>query len=236
MALCRLCHKDRVLRESHIVPKFLYANLHNSKRQIMGINGRGSLGWKPLQDGAKEHLLCECCEQHLNEHFEKPFRELWVKNCPLPDPWSAVDTHWISVNYESFKLFHLSVLFRAGVSTLPTFAAVQLGKHEEKLRRLLLQGNPGEYYQYPVFGYAVIHHKTKRLVQMVSQAQMIRLGMGRCYGIMYGGVEWWTYVASNRNPEFEQVALQRDGRMPFDAVPWNEVAVVQAASRALKTR
>lgn len=233
MPKCRLCMNDRELRHSHIVPEFLYANLYNTKNHMMGVNGHGRRGWKALQNGAKEHLFCESCEQHFNEYFEKPFRKLWVDNCPLPDPWITNDVHWITVDYETFKLFHLSVLYRAGVSTLPTFAAVQLGPHKEKLRQLLLTRNPGEYFQYPVFGYAVVHHKTNRLIQMVSQAQMSRFGGRRCYGILYGGSEWWICVASDRNPEFEQAALQSDGRMPFAAVPWNEVAVIQEASKIL---
>ena len=202
----------------------------------MGINGRGGRGWRALQKGIREPLLCEPCEQHFNEYFEKPFLEQWVRGSPLPDPWNEKDVYWVTVEYESFKLFHLSVLFRAGVSSLPTFSAVQLGPHKEKIRNLLLTRSAGEAWQYPVFGYAVVHHKTQRLIHMVSKSVKNRLGGRHCYGIMYGGVQWWVGVASDRNPEFEQVALRTDGRMPFTAVPWNEVGVVQEASEMLRRR
>ena len=66
MPTCRLCHRDKALRFSHIVPEFLYADLYNEKRHMMGINGRGTKGWKPLQQGIREHLFCERCEQHFN--------------------------------------------------------------------------------------------------------------------------------------------------------------------------
>ncbi len=234
MPKCRLCMNDRVLRNSHIVPEFLYAELYNTKNHMMCINGRGNRGWKAQQNGAKEHLFCESCEQHFNEYFEKPFRKLWVEKCPLPDPWTAIGAHWITVDYATFKLFHLSVLYRAGVSKLQNFAAVQLGQHEEKIRQLLLARNPGEYFQYPVLGYAIVHHKTNRLVQMVSHAQMCRIGGRLCYGILYGGVEWWVCVASDRNHKLEQDALQSNGRMPFEGVPMNEVAVIQGLSKLLK--
>ena len=98
MPICRLCHKDRILRKSHIVPEFLYSHLYNEKGHMMGINGIGAKGWKPLQQGIREHLFCEECEQHFNEHFEKPFRQQWVVNCPLPDPWNVPEPHWISVS------------------------------------------------------------------------------------------------------------------------------------------
>lgn len=234
MPLCRLCQKDRVLRNSHVVPEFLYSDLYNNKHQMMGVHGLGSKGWEVQQKGLREYLFCDACEQHFNERFEKPFRRAWIKNCPLLDPWDADDVHWIQVNYADFKLFHLSVLFRAGVSSLPTFSEVSLGLHEDRLRRMLLNVNPGAAEQYPIFGYAVIHHRTKRIVQMVSKAQANKFGGRRCYGFMYGGVQWWIGVASDTNHELQQVALRADGQMPFTAVPWNEIAVIQEMSHALR--
>lgn len=200
----------------------------------MGINGRGSKGWETLQKGVREYLFCEECEQHFNEHFEKPFRKSWVENCPLPDPWETDQVHWINADYASFKLFHLSVLFRAGVSSLPTFAEVSLGPHEERLRTMLLNLDAGPEDKYPIFGYAVVHHKTSRVVQMVTKVQASKFDGRRCYGIMYGGVQWWVCVASDKNHEFQKVALRHDGTMPFTAIPWNEVAIVQEASTALR--
>ena len=234
MPTCRLCHQEKVLRFSHIVPEFLYADLYNEKGHMMGINGRGSKGWKPLQQGIREHLFCEQCEQHLNEFCEKPFREQWVVNCPLPNPWNVPEPHWITVNYASFKLFHLSVLFRASVCSLPTFAEADLGPHEERLRKIILTKDPGEAWQYPVFGLALLHHKTNAIVQLVSQVQQGRFGGHRCYAICYGGVQWWVGVASHRSTELEAICLQESGRIPIAAVPWNEVGLIQSASRLLR--
>lgn len=236
MPLCRLCHLDRELRNSHIVPEFLYKDfdLYNTKGYLMAINGLGNRGWKALQNGAREHLFCEECEQHFNECYEKPFRAQWVKAVPLPNPWNVEGIRWARFDYASFKLFHLSVLFRASVSSLPTFAAVSLGSDEEKLRELLLSQNPGMPSQYPIFGHAVIHHETKRLIPMVSQAVQASFEGHPCYGMLYGGVQWWVCVSAHRNVEFERAGLQPDGRMPFGAIPWNEVTVMQSAAEALR--
>ena len=112
----------------------------------MGIHGRGNRGWKSLQKGLRDPLFCEQCEQHFNTYCEQPFYKQWIDAAPLPDPWPAGDRiHWITVDYSSFKLFHLSVLFRASVSQKPTFAAVSLGPHhEEKVRQLILKQDPGK--------------------------------------------------------------------------------------------
>lgn len=234
MPICRLCHRDSQLRNSHIVPEFLYSDLYNDKGHLMGINGQGAKGWRPLQQGIREYLFCESCEQHFNEYCEKPFRTQWVLNCPLPNPWNVPEPHWISVEYGSFKLFHLSVIFRAGVSSLPTFSEVRLGPHEEILRAMILSRDAGEYWQYPVFGVALFDHKTRAIVQMVSQALQGRFEGLRCYAIVYGGVQWWIGIASHRSPELESICLQTDGRLPLAAIPWTELGLIQSASKLLQ--
>ena len=239
MPICKLCGNDKELRNSHIIPEFLFEKLYNPKHQLLGIHGLGKHGSQFLQKGIREYLFCEACEQHFNEYCEKPFKKQWVDDSPLPDPWDATGIYWIKVDYASFKLFHLSVLFRVGVSSLPTFQEVSLGPHEEKLRKLILTCKPGEWWRYPVFGYAVIHHNTNKLIHMVSKAELVQpkkeeFGGRHYYGMMYGGVMWRFYVASHRNPKIEKMALQSDGSMPFIAVPWNEIYVIQEASHALR--
>ena len=220
---CRLCHKVRDLRKSHIIPEFLYRPLYNSKGHVMGINGRCNRGWKPVQKGEREPLFCESCEQYFNEYFEKPFHAQWVAAKLLPNLWHNDDVYWATVDYSSFKLFHLSVLFRASVTSLPTFAKVSLGPHEEKLRQLTLKRDAAEPHQYPVHGVVVVHPETHGIVPVVwSRPARSSYDGHRCYGTLYGGVQWWVCVPSHRNVEFERVALQPDGRMPFHARPMNE--------------
>lgn len=67
---CKLCGKIKTLRESHIVPKFVFDLLKVS-------SGTGFLRWsempnKRVQDGKKEHILCNECEALFNQ-WETPF-------------------------------------------------------------------------------------------------------------------------------------------------------------------
>lgn len=53
-------------------------------------------------------------------------------------------------NYTLLKLFALSVIWRAGVSSKPFFDRVQLGPHEARIRKRLLSADPGESSCYSV--------------------------------------------------------------------------------------
>jgi hypothetical protein len=208
--------------------------LYNNKGHMLAINGYGNKGWKPLQQGIKEYLFCESCEQHLNTHYERPFLSQWVRASQLPDPFTQDEIHWVHLNYAPFKLFHLTNLFRASVASDPACSEVSLGRHEETIRRLLLNREPGGHTQYPIFGYAVVHHETNRLISIVSRPHKGKFGAHTCYGMIYAGVHWWISVSSHRNFDFEQCGLQPDGGMPFHAVAWNEIPIVQCAAHKLR--
>jgi hypothetical protein len=161
MAICKLCRHERQLCDSHIVPEFVYAPLYDEGRKLIGFRfGRGSIKSHLLQKGLREFLLCAACEQLLNHDYEQPNVDLWRRLAAhereIDAQWEAFATpagasgvYVKGVDYSSFKLFLLSMLWRASVSDRQEFKAVQLGPHEEPIRRMLLQGDPGAKSDYP---------------------------------------------------------------------------------------
>jgi hypothetical protein len=100
-----------------------------------------------LQKGYRESLLCEECEQHIGR-YEKYFKEAWYDEGKLPER-VAEKIHWVrGLDYKRFRLFHLSVVWRAGVSRNSIFRRVRLGTHAERMRTMLLMDEPGEIDQY----------------------------------------------------------------------------------------
>ncbi len=234
---CRLCLKNRKLCNSHIVPEFLYGDLYNDDHKMMGINGRGNRGWKPLQIGSREHLLCSDCERHLNDKYEKLFHKQWLVDLPLPDRIPKNAPHTVVYDYLTFKLFHLSILFRASVSSLPTFREVNLGVvHEERIRKMLISESPGQDWEYPIHAFAVLNGHGKVEKRLISCPISARYEGHITYGQIYGGAMWWILASSHRNDPFCRAGLQPSGEMTMIAVPWNEIGVMQDASTALKRK
>ena len=73
------------------------------------------------------------------------------------------------------------------------------------------------------------------MVRIVSASELISFNGHRCYGIMFGGVNWCYGVSSHRNRGLETAGLQADGRMLFHAVPWTEVGIIQDAADVLRS-
>ncbi len=74
---CRLCLRDRPLRNSHIASEFLYRELYDEKHRAFQADALKGGAPSLIQKGLREPLLCTDCERDLNDRFEKPFLTAW---------------------------------------------------------------------------------------------------------------------------------------------------------------
>jgi hypothetical protein len=204
---------------------------------MIGVTGIGNKGFKKEQKGLREKLLCRDCESFLNLNFEIPFREYWIDNNALPEEWwNLEEIKNFQADYATFKLFHLSVLFRASISSLSTFEEVSLGPHEEIIRKMLLDKEPGPAKKYSIYGYAVINDKNNKIVDAVSKPIASRYNGGRAYGIIYGGVHWWFGVSDNIFNDLTGATLNDSGSFVLFCRKMSEVGLFQEASEALNIK
>lgn len=232
---CDFCGQDGPLRKSHILPEFLYRPLYNSKGHMMGIHGQGRHGARTLQNGLKQNLFCPSCEGFFSTEYERPFSLLWAapSNAPLPDPWHCLEAR-CQFDYAKFKLFHLLNLYRAGVSTLSSYKQVQLGPHLDNLRTMLKARDPGPAHVYQVAGTALYDPPSNRLARLVTTPQKRRYDMNVAWEWMYGGVDWMIATSGEFPPTTRRLALQADGSMRFNGLPWQHFSVMHKASAMLR--
>lgn len=192
---CALCLQDVDLLRSHIIPEFLYETLYDDKHrlQVLSINPDQS-NWRE-QKGLRERLLCNACEQRLSV-WERYASLVLKGGVPLTYRSEGNIVHIAGLDYAQFKLFQLSVLWRAGVSSLPFFEKVQLGKHAETLRRLLLAGDPGSPERYGCFMFG-LKYETQAFTGVIMQPGKVRLNGHVGYRFVFGGLLWAMLVLSH---------------------------------------
>jgi len=144
---CGLCGEERILQYSHVIPEFLYASTYNEKHQAVEVTSQ--LGEKDNlhQKGLREPLLCASCEEHLSKY--ETYAAPILKRIRRLDAERRGD-HYIvqGVQYANFKLFQISLLWRASITSIDMFRGVKVGEHEEVLRQMLLDDDPGEADEY----------------------------------------------------------------------------------------
>ena len=161
---------------------------------------------KKMQIGYRERLLCSECERLLST-YESKFNQVWMET--IPTDFSHLRTkplediiHVEVPDYASFKLFHLSVFWRAAVSTGFKIGDISLGPYEERIAALLRQGDPGQPGDFPFTGVLSLDDQ-RRPVPTVSQ---LARGEGRFEGRHYYMMSYafcdWTFVVARPGPKW----------------------------------
>ncbi len=204
---CKLCKKEAKLCNSHILPEFLYLDLYE-EHKILQITKENE---KVLQKGIREYLLCQKCETKLSK-YEKYAKELIheIPNFPRDDSLGVL--HSDNVDYLKFKLFQLSMLWRASISTDKAFIQVQLGPHEEKIQQMLDEENPGEVSDYGCLMSIILETELLHKV-LQSPTRFEKKFFGHtAYKFPIGNLTWVFVVSSHKVPlHMQELFLQKTG-------------------------
>lgn len=208
---CALCLRDVELRRSHIIPEFMYETLYDDihRLQVLSVIPERS-NWRE-QKGLRETLLCDSCEQRISV-WERYASLVLKGGVPLTFRQEGNIVHISGLDYRQFKLFQLSMLWRAGISSLQFFEKVQLGHHAEVLRGLLLAGDPGSPGRYGCFMFG-LKHDQQAFTGVIMQPGRVRLNNSHlAYRFVFGGF-LWAMVASNHDLEapLNQCTLSANG-------------------------
>jgi hypothetical protein len=194
---CRLCLQERELHNSHIIPEFLYRPGYDEKGRMFAIRN-GDFRPRYIQQGLRERLLCAQCEGLFANQYEDYFSKLWYVKKTLPSSWSEGFFQIQNLDYTLFKLFHLSILWRAAISSLSPFLMVSLDKHEEQIRQMLLNSDPGPPTDYQIFGVMALSPGTKDVFDGFIVSPTVSTVEDRTiYMFVFGGCIWH-YVADSR--------------------------------------
>jgi hypothetical protein len=207
--MCRLCGASEELSRSHILPEFIYKPLYDEKHRFSVLTA-GLESARYAQRGLYEKLLCRGCEQHVCR-YEKYASE--VMSGRLGHFYRREGDNIIieDIDYASFKLFQLSVLWRASVSTLEFFRLVSLGPHEDRLRHMLLADDPGAP---DGFGCVLTFARDggQDASSTLFNPEPMRWAGRRMYRFFFAGA-LWLYHCDKRSPapHLRKLFFQRDG-------------------------
>jgi len=152
--ICKLCHQDKLLiKESHIIPEFMYKPLYNEHHKIHLFEYPKVSPPKLISKGYYEkNILCQECDNVIIGKLETYASKVLQsgkneKNKPLT-AWNYKThqgmrvAHIEGIDYTKFKLFLLSILWRASISKHRYFEGIFLGDHEEIIRKAILTNDP----------------------------------------------------------------------------------------------
>ena len=213
MSICKLCQEEATLRNSHIISEFYYKPVYEvEKKRFYAISSDGEKNPDHHQKGIREKLLCDDCETKLSG-WERHFANLLFQKAKIREEKGRFVV--VNGDYKKIKLHQLSIIWRCSISTLEEFKNVNLGPHEDKIRKMIMDENPGDYDQYGCALFANMKHKeiTQRIIM---PPEMKKYNAHRLYNFILGGL-FWTYFISSHRPEIAHlgVFVNEDGELPI---------------------
>jgi len=235
--ICRLCLKHSILRNSHILPEFLYSEVYDEKHRGFLISQEKD---KVFQKGIREYLLCQECETKLSR-YEKYAKDIIEKIPKLPSDPDKKFLFLENVNYIYFKLFQLSLLWRASISTHKAFKQIDLGPHAEIIRNMIEKEDPGKTSKYGCVMSIILNTELlHKLIQSPTKFTKKFFGHN-AYKFVTGNLTWVFIVSSHEvTSNIKKILLQEDGLLKVLLSPYDEkselIKVAKTFQRLSKNR
>lgn len=203
----------------------MYINTYDEKHRAIKVTSTKGEKESYIQKGEREYLLCRDCEILFSKH--ESYSAHIIKSLPtLHRDRTGKSLVTPKVDYKQFKLFQMSILWRASISESQLFASVNLGKQEERLRKMLHDSKPGMSHNFGCL--MVIIQNTKRLKHIIWTPVKDDIEGKICYRFQTGELFWYFFLTSfpKKHP-VRELFLSEDGTLPVLIAPWKEDEIIQ---------
>lgn len=211
---CKLCDEDKILiKKSHIIPDFMHDGLYDKDHKLFRIDYQNFSKTRKLFTGEYDkNILCADCDNKIIGGYEtyssriyfggRLFKGEDIKFENRKNKHGVVTTYINGLNYNKFKLFLLSILWRASISNRKFFNQVSLGPHEDVIKNMIINGDAGKQKQYPCLMTTYQNLKKELTTDLIGQPIRVKNSDGTKYVFLIGGFWYMFFISQHRVPGF----------------------------------
>jgi hypothetical protein len=231
--VCKLCQQEKeLIKRSHIWPGFMYKGMYDDKDRLYVINSSEPAKHRTVQSGSYEqYIFCAECDNvrigqleryASNNLYRKPYLEDNEEFKQINVPGGIQVIHCENLDYSQFKLFLLSLLWRASISTEAVFENFKLGADEEEfLRASIYEEAVVDEMAYPC---VLLTSGGATLDENFIAVDAFKAGLVKFY---INAFVYTFYLAENKKDETtRQLAIgmdQKMGIMKVSPAQWNQI-------------
>jgi len=144
-----MCLEDKKLIDAHIIPKSFFKSIKIDNQPLeIHTNKKGEYTKRSHAGIYDKTILCGDCET-LFQRYDDYAQSLLLPDAKEEDYILGPDGKRVgyilkNIDYCNLKLFFLSVLWRASVSTREEFSKIDVGPFEKALRLMMQSDDPGD--------------------------------------------------------------------------------------------
>jgi hypothetical protein len=169
------------------------------------------------------NILCENCDNVILGNLESYASFVIWGGQGNPDYYPRFEKrinnlnqrflHLTNLDYKKFKLFLLSIVWRASVSRNRIFEFVSLGEHEDLIRKMLIENNPGSINDYPV-GIFILTQNDRGPTKMISNPIPIKNDKILSYHFLINGLVINYSIAGQADKElYDHITIKENNTM-----------------------
>lgn len=205
---CKLCLQEKkLLQKSHIIPDFMYQELFDENHKLISFVTSDPKRAKSVSSGEYEsNILCKDCDNKIIgalETYASKFLyggRISVKTKDFIKPDGLKFTQVYGVDYSKLKLFLLSILWRASISSRPFFKNVSLGNYEEEIRQMIINSDAGLPAKFPCILTSFL--KTKFPKKLIMAPKKFRFNNKTGYNFLAGGISYMFIITKDEKTEW----------------------------------
>ncbi len=161
---CKLCRESTDFGKSHVIPEsFLLHRKIQGETSILATNKSDVYPQRRPIGEYDSEILCKKCETVFNS-WDSYGKELLINKQNdfkiTEENGAIISYHTESFDYAKLKMFFISILWRASISKRDFYTKVNLGPHEDVLRNMIINSDPGTMDDYDVqlFRFSGVDH------------------------------------------------------------------------------
>lgn len=151
---CHLCLEHRNLIKAHIIPESFFLPLKSGKRvPEIHSNIEGQYPKKTPTGIYDTSILCSKCDNAIgvwDNYAQQLLLKDFGEHLAVYHGSRKVAYRIDAFDYEKLKLFFISLLWRASISSQYFYKRVSLGPYERVLREMILKNDPGAPEDFPI--------------------------------------------------------------------------------------
>lgn len=212
---CQLCLQDKkLLKKSHIIPDFMYQEIYDDKHFLSKVDLRSlEIVQKRPSGFYDKNILCDDCDNRIISQYESYGSKVLYGGNP-PKEIAPIFEHSklqdqvnvTRIDYTKFKLFLLSIIWRAHISKQEFFYKVDLGPYAEKLRKMVFNGNAGEENEFET---CIVSYQNPELpLKTLTPIRKFKIECNTSYLLHIGGLSYYFNISPHN-----KLAIFKSGRI-----------------------
>ena len=165
-----------------------------------------------------KNILCKECDTTimggLESYAAKILYDKKDLESTIEEDENIINLMFKGIEYRKFKLFLISILWRASISNQKMFEEIKLGtKYEEVVRKMIYENNPGKRDDFSTCIFGLKSNENLVTLTIVAPRRMKADGNTAYMFYINGLFYWFNISAHNMQDVFKRIPLDENNEM-----------------------